>query len=196
MASSAILHFKGSARVLEDIPSKIVVTPGRYQRIIVAAPQADRDSAVTTKDVEVVLAPGHEYSEFDEWTTSITFAPDERSDGLTVDVRARPFRVLAVAPKSVILTDNPDGSEADIKLSTDDAGQLFIDSVETNLPLTWSLLPHASPIEDTQTIRLGVRGSITSNVSGTLRVRGHTKLIASKIVSIPVVIVHQNTGHS
>jgi Protein of unknown function (DUF1573) len=193
--STSILHFKGYARLLENIPSKLVVTPGLDKRIVLHESPADNMSDVRTKDVAVALASdGNSYNS-GEWTASLDFAPDENSGGLRVHLHGRSLRSVAVEPKSVILANDSVGAVTNVKLREADASLPLVDSIETDLPLGWSLSSDASATADSCTIRLWIKGAISHEMSGTVRVQIHTKSQNERIISIPALIFPNNVSH-
>jgi uncharacterized protein DUF1573 len=186
---STILHFKGSASILASLPDTLLVTPGRDERLLVQIPRAGAVEAIETKDVQIRLLPTGNTNSGGDWVSAITFAPDQLSDGLTINVRGRDQSIIATPP-SVILTDDPAGHDATVRFTSRIGCSLSPESVETDLPLVWNFVTQPTRGNSGCTLRLGVRKQLTGSVTGTLRVRLGSSFASNESISIPVVLLH------
>jgi hypothetical protein len=192
---SAILHFKGLMSILTSIPDKLLVLPGSDQRVLVQIPPENQFGAVRTKDVEVVLASGASVNNIGEWNAAITFAPDQFSDGLRIHVRGHVQPSIVASPQSVILTDDPVGREATVRL-TSVAGRFpTLELVETALPLTLDYLPESSSSENFRTLRLRLKEPLSVDIAGAIYIRLSSQTAPGETISIPVVILRGGAGH-
>jgi hypothetical protein len=191
----AELHFKGSARLLANIPDTLNVTPGSAQRIFVQQPRFDRTEPIATKDVKVLISRSELPSECEDWESAIEFAPDPSSDGLIVRVRGRSPHPLVASPQSLVLSDDPGGREGIVHLTGRIESKLISAEIENNLPLTCDILPETAGGDNMRSMRLRVKNTLLTDVVGTIQVRSgnQTSLgVGSETISIPVVILHRS----
>jgi hypothetical protein len=186
---SVILHFKGSASLLATVPDTLLVLPGQNARIRVQAPPSGQVEAIVTKDVQIKLPPDASFNNCGNWVSAITFAPDQISDGLTVHVYGRGPSIVAT-PSRLLLTDNPSGQNVTVRFSNRTGHSLLPISVDTDLPLVWNAVRSSSDDNGACTLRLGVRRPLSSNLTGTLRVRFSSLNVSCQMISIPVVMLH------
>jgi hypothetical protein len=187
----AILHFKGSANLLAGIPDTLFLTPGHDQRVSIGNLPAGDFEAIQAKDVKVVVAPNVGAWDREDWVSVIKFTPDQFSDGLTVRVRGKGQSVIATPP-SVILTDDAGGREATVRFTSKTASPLLAESVETDLPLAWNLVRQEPDGKGVFTLQLDVIKSLPASTAGTLIVQISSRNIPSEIISIPIVILHND----
>jgi hypothetical protein len=187
----AVLHFKGSARLLANVPDRLLVEPGVPQRILIGDPRFDQVETVGDKDVTLSVAtdPGSPASE--DWHTSITFAPDSSSEGLTLHVHVRKSHLLQASPQSLVLADTDTADQATIQLTiTSRIGPISF-KTSTTLPVKCKV---SDLLGKSGFYSLSVRmnGPLAADTNGIIRV---TAIAAqpsplSESIAIPVVILH------
>lgn len=188
---ASILHFKGSAQLLANIPDRLFVAPGSHQRILIPDGRVDHAGTIGTKDVNLfaVATPGNQPS--GGWQASITFAPDTSSEGLMLHVNARMPQSIVASPPSLVLTDRDVPSQAIIQLSTQIESEAITFNTETTLPVECEIsrMPGNNHL---YSLHVQVHGHIRADVSGiiqlTPKVTTFNQVIRS--ISIPVVILH------
>jgi hypothetical protein len=187
----AVLHFKGSARLLANVPDRLLVEPGVPQRILIGDPRFDQVETVGDKDVTLSVASGLGSPAPEDWHTSITFAPDSSSEGLTLHVHARKSHLLLASPQSLVLTDGDTANEATIQLTIKSrVGPISI-KTSTTLPVKCEVsdLPRKSGF---YSLSVRVNGPLAADTNGIIRVTtiAHQPSPLSESIAIPVVILH------
>ena len=185
----AILHFKGSMTLLNSIPETLVVSRSHDQRVLLKLPPIGQMDAMGSKDVKVRVAGSPNFNDVGNWASAITFAPDAHSDGLTIHLSGEPSRRVSATPLSLILTDDSAGRETTVRLTSKGESLPMPDSVKTDLPLLLDFPVNASNCENTRTLRVRVRGSLSDSIAGTIQIRLSPKSTPSEVISIPVVIL-------
>ena len=188
---SAILHFKGSASLLTKIPDTLIVTPGHDQRVLLPIVHAGDFNAVATKDVQIELTRNSGDEDTKDWESSIVFAPDPASDGLTIHLRGHASRPVVVTPQTIMLTDGEASRETTVRLTTNSGNPVVPMSAETRLPLELNFLPGPLTGSESQTLRIRVKERLSGDVAGTIRVRLRTRSQIVETISIPVVILKE-----
>jgi hypothetical protein len=102
----AMVHFKGSAGLLKNIPDKIVISPGLIQRVLLPDSPVGVGDLVETKDVQIELTKNPVSGDLENWTSTIVFAPDSSSDGLDVQLRTRSGTTESLSIPVVILQES------------------------------------------------------------------------------------------
>jgi Protein of unknown function (DUF1573) len=190
-AKGTTLHFKGSETLLNSIPAKLVVTPNQDQRILVQMPQPGQNEAIGFKDVDVVIRRASNPNCTGQWRSAIEFAPDAVSEGLTIHLTGHASQCVVATPSCLLLTDDPAGREATIQLAAE-IGSPIVESASSRLPLTLYLAGTVSrPNGRIRTLRVQVRGRLSGNASGTIRIHVRSASGPSEMISIPVVLLQQ-----
>jgi hypothetical protein len=191
----AILHFKGSVTLLSNIPDTLVVSPGRNQRVQVQLPAVGQVDMVGTKDVKVAVARNSNIKAVGDWTSAITFAPDAISDGLTISFSGQAPQSVFATPPSLVLTDDSVGNEAIVRLTSKGENLPTPDTVVTDLPLALDFPSNTSNGDNLRTLRIRVTGSLSEGMAGTVRILLSPKHAPKQVISIPVVILHEERGN-
>jgi hypothetical protein len=190
----AILHFKGSVILLNSIPDTLVVSPGRNQRVQVQLPAVGQVDMVGTKDVKITVAGNSNIKDVGDWASAITFAPDAISDGLTIRFSGQAPQSVFATPPSLILTDDSVGNEATVRLTSKGESLPTPDSVVTELPLALYFPVNTSNGDNFRTLRVRIAGSLSESMAGTVQILLSPKHAPKQVISIPVVILHEERG--
>jgi Protein of unknown function (DUF1573) len=188
---SAIVHFKGSAGLLKNIPDKIVISPGLTQRILLPDSPVSVGDLIETKDVQIELTQNPVSQDLESWTSTIVFAPDSSSDGLTLHVRGHAPQAIDVSPQSVILTDSVATRDAMVRLSNKNGLAIAPKPIDTDLPLALEFLPKPVSGDSVLTLHIHLKVPLTQDVSGRIHVQLRTRSGTIESVSIPVVILRE-----
>jgi hypothetical protein len=129
-----------------------------------------------------------------EWQSSIIFAPDRHSAGLTVRVTGHVLQDILVSPSSLILDDDPAAKETTVALIGSHGNPFTIDQIHTNLPLLLDVLKASPTASSRRVIRLRINDGLSRGMSGTITVLVNQHSRAPGIVSIPVVLLHQEAA--
>lgn len=192
----AILHFKGSAGLLASIPDTLLVSPGRNRRVLMKISATDQPETISTKDVQILLTENASLKGVGDWVSAVTFAPDESSDGLIVQVRGKVSPPIVASPSSVILPDDSTGYDTTVRFTSNIADSPSPDSVKSDLPLACDFPPKPSNGNTACTLRVRLKGPISADASGSIQVRFRALNAAIETISIPVVIVHVDSRGS
>ncbi len=187
----AVLHFKGSARLLANVPDRLVVEPGVPQRILIRDPRFDQVETVGVKDVTLSIAAGLGSPAPEDWQTSITFAPDSSSEGLTLHVHARKSHLLLASPQSLVLADGDTANQATIQLTIKSRVGPISFKTSTTLPVKCVI---SALLGESGSYLLSVRlnGPLAADAAGIIHVTANTPHPSplSESISIPIVMLH------
>jgi hypothetical protein len=187
-----ILHFKGSTSLLATIPDTLLVTPGHDARVLVQMPSPGDVESIETKDVLIRLLPDGDNDTVGDWVSAITFAPDQFSRGLTVRVRGHGQSIVATPP-SVILTDDPAGNDATVRFTSKFGCSLSPKSVVSDLPLNCEFVMERYNGNTVCTLHIGLKKMPAGSATGTIRVRLGSSIAANEPISIPVVLLRDDS---
>jgi hypothetical protein len=161
-------------------------------------PKGDEAEPIRTKDVNLSLAAGDESRDRGDWASTVTFAPDELSAGLTVQVQHRSSHFLVATPQSLILGDDDSCNEGTVQLIAKENTSPITIKALTGLPLKFDIVPGAPSRSGIISLRVHVQGPLTHDLMGKVQVEVKVGLSnpAIESISIPVVVLHHQQSTS
>jgi hypothetical protein len=194
--TGATLHFKGPFSMLRSIPETLVLSPNQENRVQVHLPSAAEFGAIATKDVKFSVPQELGAQNVGDWTSTIVFAPDSHSSGLTIRVNGHGSNEVFTNPRSLLLIDDATSRELDVKVFSRNGMVPVISSATTDLPLALSFSKEMPNDLDQRVIHVRIRESLLSNRTGTIDLLMRSPNSRQVALSIPVVLLRGRSGHS
>jgi hypothetical protein len=157
-------------------------------RVLVPPPYPGAQESIGAKDVELRLGQGKLCDNAEDgWSSTIVFATDRESGGLSVHLHVRNPKPLLAMPQSLILTDDVAGREGTVQLLAQGFSEI-LPTVKTSLPLACDL--HAGSTKGAGILHVRVKGTVSRDTCGIIEVGTALQNRTGCYIKIPVIILH------